>query len=95
VKPIPLREVKRSLCAIALGLLLASCGRNGTPLPPPGVPEDQSPPFINGNTSGSLNPSNSAEEKQVQQNAPSQAEGQPVNTLLAKPRKPFFLDPLL
>ncbi len=89
------KDVKLGLCAIGLGLFLASCGRNGPPLPPPGVPEDQAAPLINENTSGSFDPNNSAEEKQAQQNSYGAPNGQPVNAPLAKPRKPFILDPLL
>ncbi len=103
MKPTSFKDVQHGLCAIALGLLLASCGRNGPPLPPPGVSENQAPPFINEFTSGMLDSSNTIRDRD-----PQHPENQPQSTLQGateaaaastpasvKPKKPFFLDPLL
>jgi len=102
VKPIFFKDVKHGLCAIALGLLLASCGRNGAPLPPPGVSDNQAPPFINEFTTGTLDSGNTIRDRN-----PNNPEAQPQTTLqgatqaastpapAAKPPKPFVLDPLL
>ncbi len=95
MKPTPLKKVKLGLCAIALGFFLASCGRNGAPLPPPGVSEDQAVPYLNEYTTGSLDANNSAADKQAKKNAWPQDDSQPSKTPVIKPPRPFFLDPLL
>ncbi len=89
----PIKELANDACLVLcigfVALSLAACGRRGDPLPPPGVPEDRSPPMINETTTGTLDSNNcvAAHEDAT----PAAAGAAPV----VKRKKPFVLDPLL
>jgi hypothetical protein len=99
---ISLKNSGMVICLTALALALSGCGRNGKPLPPPGVSENQTPPFINEFTSGTQDSNNTIRDRD-----PDHPAAQPDTTLqgateaASKPaaavqsKKPLFLDPLL
>ncbi len=100
----PLKNLGVIVCVTALGLSLSGCGRKGPLEPPPGVPESQAAPMINPTTSGTLDANNSLAAKEsnspipdagTQQPATGTAAPQPAAAPAVKPKRTFFLDPLL